>query len=217
MSEGIENLSQWLHGSSKSDFCSDPNFTVEFANSGILKIHVDEVSGWGQNSLCVLLNGQQVFSDSYQNGLSNFVIEIPLPNGQQVVKIENTGQDWFCISSYEFQETADTNIGYLQFIGLSGNNYAYVWVHDVGSQRGRTDHGLFKDVNCILDGLDDGDYVVDFYKTRGEGGIFKSNRAQSENSGLMIAIPEFTRDIALKVKPLEVVPVENLEAGNPAP
>ena len=202
--EGIENLSKWLHGSSKSDFRSDPSFAIEFENSGVLKIHVDEVSNWGRNSLRILLNGQQVFSESYPEGLANFVIEVPLPGGQQIIKIENAGQDWFCISSYEFQETADTNIGYLQFIGLSGNNHAYIWIYDVGSQRGRTDHGVFTDVNCVLNGLGDGDYVVDFYETRGTGGLFKSNYCQAENGELVIEFPQFTRDIAVKVKPLGV-------------
>ena len=202
--EGTDNLSQWLHGSSKSDFRSDPSFAIEFENSGVLKIHVDEVSNWGRNSLRILLNGQQVFSESYPEGLANFVIEVPLPGGQQIIKIENTGQDWFCISSYEFQETADTNIGYLQFIGLSGNNHAYIWIYDVGSQRGRTDHGVFTDVNCVLNGLGDGDYVVDFYETRGTGGLFKSNYCQAENGELVIEFPQFTRDIAVKVKPLGV-------------
>ncbi|MHC4206929.1 MAG: cellulase family glycosylhydrolase, partial [Planctomycetota bacterium] len=208
MIEGIEDLSQWLHGSSKSDFCSDPSFAVEFDSSGILKIHVDEVSGWGRNSIRVLLNGQQVFSESYPEGLTDFVIEVPLPRGQQVVKIENTGQDWFCISSYEFQETADTNICHLQFIGLSGDNRAYVWIHDIGSQRGRADHGVFTDVNCILNGLADGDYIVDFYQTRGDGGVFQSNHARSENGGLVIAISEFTKDIAFKVKPVRTSKLE---------
>jgi len=211
--EGLENLSQWLHGSSKSEISSDPSFAIEFENSGVLKIHVDEVSSWGRNSLRILLNGHQFFSESYPNSVTNFVIEVPLPSGQQIVKIENTGQDWLCISSYEFQETTDTNIGYLKFIGLSGDSHAYIWIHDIGSQRGRTDHGVFSDVNCVLHGLTDGEYVVDFYETRGEGGVFKSNHAQSENGGLVIAIPEFTRDIAFKVKPLEATTIEGFEKG----
>jgi hypothetical protein len=211
--EGIENLSQWLHGSSKSEIRSDPSFAIEFNNSGVLKIHIDEVSSWGNNSMSVLVNGQQVFSESYPEGLANFVIEIPLPSGQQVVKIENTGQDWFCISSYEFQETANSNIGYLQFVGLAGNNHAYIWTYDVGSQRGRSDHGIFTDVNCVLNELEDGDYVVDFYDTRGEGGVFKSNHVHSENGRLVISIPDFTRDIALKVKPLGAADMEDFEAG----
>jgi len=175
----------------------------------VLKIHVNEVSSWGRNSLRVLLNGQQVFSESYPEGLSNFVIEVPLPSGQQIVKIENTGQDWFWISSYEFQETADTNIGYLQFIGLSGDNHAYIWIYDVGSQRGRTDHGVFTDVDFILKGLGDGDYVADIYETRGIRGLFRRNHCQAENGELVIALPQFTRDIAVKVKPLGVQTTED--------
>ncbi len=213
MIEGAESLSQWLHGSSKSEICSDPSFAIEFDNSGVLKIHVDEVSGWGKNSLRILINGHQVFSEAYPNGLSNFIIELPVPSGPQVVKIENAGQDWFCISSYEFEETTDTNIGFLQFIGLAGDNHAYIWAHDVGSQRARTDHGIFTNVDCILNGLEDGYYVVDFYQTRGEGGVFMSNHIQSDSGGLMIAIPEFTGDIAFKVKPFEDIVVEDSGAG----
>ena len=62
----------------------------------------------------------------------------------------------------------------------------------------------------ILKGLVDGNYVVDFYETRGTGGLFKSNHSQAENGELVIALPQFTRDIAVKVKPLGV-PTEDTE------
>ena len=97
-------------------------------------------------------------------------------------------------------------MAYLQFIGLSSNDHGYIWVYDAGSQLGYTNNGVFSDVSCVLHGLDDGDYVVDFYRTRGNGGIFKSSHAYSESDKLMFLLPEFTKDIAFKVKPCKAFP-----------
>lgn len=106
---------------------------------------------------------------------------------------------------------------YLQFIGLSGTDHAYIWVYDVGSRKGQTDHGVFTDVNLVLKGLDNGSYVIDFYETRGTGGVVGSNNARSENGSLVIALPQFTKDIAVKVKPLGTPSTEDsegFETGN---
>jgi len=195
---GAKNLSTWLHGSSKGSYRSDPTFNINLADGDVLRIHVQEVSAWGNNRLRVLVDSQQVFSSSYANGSTSFVIEIPLPAGQHAVQIKNMGQDWFNISSYEFINTSE---GYLEFVGLSGADHAYIWVHDVGSRYGRTACGTFSDVSVGLRGLDDGLYVVEFHETRGPGGIIQTNNVSSEAGILSITLPDFARDIAVKVKP----------------
>lgn len=106
--EGSENLSQWIHPSWNKDFHVDPTFTIG-ENADTLRIHVGAVSESGQPSLRVLVNGQQIFAESYQPGSRNFVTEVPLlkssgRRGSQVVKIENTGNVWLSIHSYEFVE-----------------------------------------------------------------------------------------------------------------
>jgi len=199
---GTENLSTWLHGSSKDSYRSDPTFNINLINGDVLRIHVQEVSAWGRNNLRVLVDSQEVFSSSYANGSASFVIEISLPAGQHVVQVENTGQDWFNISSYEFINTTE---GCLEFIGFSGANHAYIWVHDVGSRYGRTEYGTFSDVNFVLRGLDDGLYIIEFYETRGPGGIIQTNNVFSEAGELLLALPDFTKDIAVKVKPRFVI------------
>jgi len=196
---GTENLSSWLHGSSKASYRSDPTFNINLVDGDVLKIHVQEVSGWGNNRLRVLVDSQEVFSSSYANGSASFVIEVLLPAGQRTVQIENTGQDWFNISSYEFVNTTE---GCLEFIGLSGADHAYIWVHDAGSRYGRTAYGTFSDVNIVLCGLDDGLYTVEFHETRGPGGIIQTDNISTEAGRLLLALPDFTRDIAVKVKPL---------------
>ena len=196
---GTENLSCWLHGSNKNDYRSDPTFNVELVAGDVLRIHVQEVSGWGNNSLSVLVDGKNVFSSSYQNGSASFVIEVPLPAGGHAVQIRNTGQDWFCISAYEF---TNTNKGCLEFIGLSGTDHAYLWIHDVNSRYGRTEYGTFSNVSFGLRGMNDGQYQIEFYQTRSPGGIIKTDVVSAEAERLPITVPDFDRDIALKVWPL---------------
>ena len=95
------------------------------------------------------------------------------------------------------------NARYLEFVGLSGDDHAYIWVYDVGSRTGQADHGVFSDVNLVLKDMDNGNYGIDFYATRDRGGIIASNNARSVSGSLVIALPQFTKDIALKVKPVE--------------
>jgi hypothetical protein len=118
------------------------------------------------------------------------------------VQVKNTGQDWFNIASYEFINTSE---GCLEFIGLSGADHAYIWVHDVGSRYGRTESGIFSGVSVTLGGLDNGLYAVESHKTRGSGGIIQTNNVYTEAGKLLLALPDFTKDIAVKIKPLCIV------------
>ena len=216
---GTENLSTWLHGSSKDSYRSDPTFNIDLVDGDVLRTHVQEVSAWGNNSLRVLVDSHEVFSSSYANGSASFVIEVPLPAGQHAVQIENTGQDWFNISSYEIVNASE---GCLEFIGLSGADHAYIWVHDVRSRYGRTEYGTFADVNFVLRGLEDGPYAVEIHQTRAPGGIIQTSNVFTEAGELLLSLPDFTRDIAVKVKPacilvdfddLEVFSEQWLEEG----
>ncbi|MCJ7728762.1 MAG: DUF5060 domain-containing protein [Sedimentisphaerales bacterium] len=194
---GMENLSKWLQGSWHSDLRSDPNFHLNMSTAGSLKIHVQEASPWADfQSLRVLVNGGQVFSQSYPGGSTNFIITVPLSAGQQSVQIQNTGLDWFNISSYEF---APNNVSPLDSIGLSSNKRAYIWIYDVNSQYGLTNNGTFHNEPVIAKGLDDGSYIVEVYATRGAGGIVASGTADSVAGQLTYTLPDFSKDIAVKV------------------
>lgn len=203
---GMENLSQWLHGSWQPEYRSDPTFNLEMVTEGYLKIHVQSVSDYGSNSLRVLVDSSPIFSSGYSNGSTNFVITVPLSAGQQSVQIENTGQDWFHISMYEFAPETE---GLLDSIGLSSGSRAYVWVFDRDSQFGETNNGVFENEPVLISGLDDGTYGVDVYATRGTGGIIESGRARSSGGLLTYELPDFSKDIAVKVKPICVVDMQD--------
>jgi len=204
---GMGNLSQWLHVSTKSDYKSDPKFNLNMPVSGALKIHVQSTANWCQNSLRVLVNSIQTFSGTYPADSNNFIISVPLSAGQQSVKIENTGQDWFNITSYEF---APNNVSLLGSMGLVGKQRGYFWIYDTNSQYGLINNGTFHNEPVIAKGLSDGLYNVYVYVTRDSGGIINSGTANSVNGQLTYVLPDFTKDIAVKV--IGVVDIYDLDA-----
>ncbi len=204
---GIENLSKWLHGSSKPEYRSDPIFHLSMSTDGYLIIHVTKVSDYGPNSLRVLDNSVQIFASGYANGSSNFEIRVALAAGSHSVRIENTGNDWFEISSYEF---APESVAVLDSVGLVGNNRAYLWIYDIGSQLGQSAHGTFGEESITVGDLDDGAYEVRVYATRGAGGILRSDEVDSVGGLLTYTLPEFSKDIAVKIRPVCIVGVAEL-------
>jgi hypothetical protein len=195
---GMENLSQWLQGSSQEGLKSDPNFHLNMPTGGNLKIHVVSVSADGNNRIQVLVNGMEVYNQVQTNRAKNYIISVPFPAGTRAVQIKNAGDEWFHISSYEF---APVNVSPLDSIGLSNNKRAYFWIYDVNSQYGLTDHGTFHNEPMIVKGLDDGQYFVEIYATRGPGGVIASGTANSSSGTLTYMLPDFNKDIAVKVRP----------------
>jgi hypothetical protein len=199
---GMDKLNRYLHGSWNPTRKADPNFHLNMPVAGSLKIHVVTTAPpTSIISLKVLVNGGQVFSSSYLNSAPSFVITVPLSAGLQTVQVVNTGQDWFEISSYEFKPNTES---LLNSIGLSNNNYAYIWIYDVNSQYGKTNNGTFHNEPVIVRGLEDGIYYIDIYATRGDGGLITWEVTSSISGELTYTLPDFSRDIAVKVKPVLV-------------
>lgn len=204
---GMGELSRYLQGAWHSAYRSDPTFHLTLPEAGQLKIHVSSVSSYGSNSLRVRVSGVQVFASSYAAGASNFTISVPLPAGEIAVQIENTGQDWFEIAGYEFAPGA---VYLLNSTGLQSEDRALLWIYDINSQYGSAPNGLFTGEQMTLRGLADGTYDVDFYATRGPGGIIHSTRVDSQSGRLSCTIPDFTGDIAVKVRKTCMIGLDDL-------
>lgn len=204
---GMEKLSTFLQGVWHGQYRSDPVFHLTMPEVGRLLIHVNQVSEYGNNSLQVRVNSFEVFSSSYQAGASNFTIEAPLPSGEISVQIENTGQDWFNITGYEFAPGAPS---LLDSAGLVKEDRALIWIYDINSQYGRTPRGIISSEALQVRGLTDKKYDVNFYATRGTGGIIETQKVESVGGLLSCTIPDFSRDIALKVTPSCIVGLGDL-------
>jgi hypothetical protein len=204
---GMGNLSQWLQGNWHSAYKSDPTFNLTMPTSGALKIHVQQVAASGTNRIQVLVNGISVYNQIQTNNATNYIISVPLSAGTQAVQIKNAGDDWFHLSGYEF---APNNVSLLGSMGLVGKQRGYFWIYDTNSQYGLINNGTFHNEPVIAKGLSDGLYDVDVYATRGSGGIINSGTANSVNGQLTYTLPDFSKDIAVKVT--GVVEIYDLDA-----
>lgn len=204
---GMGNLSRWLHGNWESAIKSDPNFHLTMPTAGSLKIHVQEVAGSGTNKIQVLVNGSQVFLQTFTNGSTNFMVSVSLSAGAQAVQVKNAGDDWFNITGYEF---SPNNVSPLGSMGLVGKQRGYFWIYDTNSQYGMINNGTFHNEPVIAKGLSDGLYDVDVYDTRNSGGVINSGTANSAAGQLTYTLPDFSKDIAVKV--IGVVELYDLDA-----
>jgi hypothetical protein len=205
---GLDKLSQYLHGSAQSPIRSNPTFNLTMPEQGHFVVHVVQVSGWGSDSIEILIDNVSVSKATYANGSVNFDISVPLSVGLHKVQVKNTGQDWFRIGSYEF---VPNNIRPIDSIGLIGTDRAWLWIFDTGSQLGATANPPFADETITVRGLADGLYFVDSYATRPPGGRIDSVEAGSSGGVLTAVLPTFSRDIAVKVVPACFVGLADLE------
>jgi len=196
---GMEKLSKWLQGSTQQEIKSDPNFHLNTQTAGNMKIHIVSVSADGNNGIRVLVDGATAYDKVQNNRAKNYTITVPYPAGTRTVQIVNTGDEWYQISSYEF---APENASSLDSVGLVSNQRAYIWIYDVNSQYGMTDNGIFHNELISVKGLDDGQYNVEVYATRGRGGVIASGKADSKSGVLTYTLPDFSKDIAIKIRPI---------------
>jgi hypothetical protein len=205
---GMDKLSQYLQGIWEDwrHLRSDPNFHLTMPTDGYFKIHVAGDAN-STNSLQVLVNGVVVFSHSYGPLVPSFIITVPLSAGPQTVQVKNTGNDWFNITGYEF---APNNVSLLGSMGLVNKQRGYFWIYDTNSQIGLINNGTFHNEPVIAKGLSDGLYNVYVYATRDSGGIINSGTANSVNGQLTYTLPDFSKDIAVKV--IGVIDIYDLDA-----
>ena len=97
------------------------------------------------------------------------------------------------------EHSREGNGNILHAIALAGESAALLWIHDTGSQYGNRDHGEIAGATVQFL-MPDGDYTIEYWNTWGEGGISATNSATSSDDKLVLALPRFHRDIAIKVK-----------------
>ena len=186
----------WLHGSSKGAYRSDPVF---FSNSDaprILRVHIDEVSRQGDNSICILLDGAPAAGFALPGGAAHSALEAAIPAGTHEVQVRNMGDDWLRIENYAF---GGPDLNVLRAIGLAAKAAAYLWIYDGESRYGQTSSGQITNAEFSLFDLDPGDYRIEYHRTRAPGGILHTEECSTSDGILIGHIPDFTKDVAVKV------------------
>jgi hypothetical protein len=205
---------------SKPDMVAPVRFQVNYPKDGKLTFHVGTVSQGA--SLHVSVDGQEVWSKELPAGegqgewestkwveqykiwqsLYNKDYEVPIPAGQHVIEITNTGKDWLEISPYTFTGCRDPQFAQMDAYGLRTDSLALVWLHDresnwLNDKRGKPPLPV-QGLKVPLQGLRDGAYKLQWWDTR-KGAALQTTTAKCVNGTLLIVAPDFTRDIAVKV------------------
>jgi len=191
---GFEGMTVWLHGNGQPTLRSDPSFTMTLARAGSLRLAVQEVSPYAA-ALAIDVDGVSTFSASYGGGQTNFVVDVPLPAGSHVVRVRNTGNDWIKVDHYTFD---GVQLPAVAALGQTSASRGYLWVRDKDSDYHLTDHGPISGTTVSISGLQDRDYRIEFWRTRQPGGPIGTAQARASAGVLEIALPEFTKDVAVK-------------------
>lgn len=194
---GLANLSTWLHGTFQSALRSDPEFTGTFHSGGQFSVRIQEVSGAGNNSIQLLVDGVPMVTQSLTNGATNVNVPVAVPVGTHTVKVRNNGQDWLRIASFTATNIDGTLV---DSIGQVGDAQAWIWFFDVGSQYRQTANGLLQGQIAHVAVPTDGAWLVEFHATRGAGGLLSSTMATAAGGTLSFTLPDFTEDIAVKAR-----------------
>lgn len=101
-----------------------------------------------------------------------------------------------------FNNFSDDNSN-IRYIGLKGQNKAYIWIQDRNNDFDAIKNGyvpeLIKGCTIQIFDMEKSDYIAEYYDTY-SGQIVMKSDVKYSGEGLDVIIPDFKRDIAVKIK-----------------
>ncbi|HRU38996.1 MAG TPA: cellulase family glycosylhydrolase, partial [Candidatus Goldiibacteriota bacterium] len=209
-----ESFYGFIFGSAKPEMKNDPVIAVKNVSPVTLVIKVKRVSD--DNSLDVRVNGTLVMSEKMSAAAEKTAKYLPewgiyqadtdreyrvqIAPGDNEITISNGGNDWFLIGSVVIEGLLDPRLSGVFVSGIQGTEGAYLWLKapDYGWKKGSG--SPVRGAYIEIPGLNPGRYIVSFYETD-TGSILSGFESIIENEmALTLDLPEFSRDLAIKVK-----------------
>ena len=212
---------KYLHGMAKSEMRSDHTFNAEYPTDGKLIIRVGTVSQGGE--LHIYLDGEEKLKKEFPAGsgtgpwerslylkkrdvyqcVYNRDVGIEVPAGRHKIVLRNTGKDWIGIDKITFVDYADDSRANARCIGLIVGNDMLFWVQNkefnwkntFNNIEPKPVRGAFFEVTDISDG----EYTVELWDTF-KGKVLSEKNIETRDGRLRIELPEFSRDLAYKVR-----------------
>mgnify|MGYP006278448345 CR=1 FL=1 len=189
---GIENLSQYLHGSSKSNMGREAIFHTNFSQEITFTVRVNQMSSWQPGRLQLFLDDEtEPQVDAVPDPPEKFSITVPA--GEHTLRVFNSGVDWFVAEYYEF---GGLNVSAASGYAFTVGDKAYAWIYDRDYENGESPHGSLSNVEAIFPDLQ-GEFQVQQWDTRDGGQITAATVTDKQE--LRVSLAEFTGDIALKL------------------
>ena len=126
------------------------------------------------------------------------------------------GEDWATLGLDHSALTISSDVF---AVGLNNDERAFLWVRDVdnefgtGARPGNFAGRVVSGASVEIPGMTNGGYRVQMFDTYGAGGATQSFLATAAGGQLHIDLPDFTRDVALKVQPANTYVLTVTKAG----
>lgn len=203
-------LSGFIYGRSHTQRTLNPTFIVTFLKKGRLTLSINSV-GKGSATPSIYVNNTKVEervlpdkdgrSDEDANEY-NMNIVLDFEPGTYEIKIDNEGADWYTWNYMIFENTVYAS-SKVQVMGLGNRSFAILWIrnkdfnwwNNVALNKSLTP---LRDVVVMVEGLEDGRYVVEFWDTF-TGRIVESREVVVVQEKAHIAIDLLEKDLALKI------------------
>ncbi len=202
--EHLNECSQFVHGQYHRDMAPNPVFLIHLDYPAEFGFQIDRVSASGANCI-VWVDDERVFrrvfapseNDSTINEAGN--VSIPLPEGQHRIIIRNTGLDWFRVKNYRIGNFTQRPKAYAR----GNENRILLWIHDQLHQFATLDRyrllESLEPTRLTLPEIQQGVFSVERFDPY-TGEVKELPDVTATDSGFVIEIPAFSRDIAFRIQ-----------------
>jgi hypothetical protein len=215
-------INQFIHGMSKEgDLRFAPVFYVDYSRGGKLVLDVKSVAQGAE--LNVYLDNGRIWHHVFAAGPGEgewkrsvldekygvYIVdydkkyEIPVPAGEHVIKIENTGIDWVSLNSITLTDYLDEYVPPVKIIGLSRGAEAVLWVHNTENTWFNCYNNMpvppVKEVMFDVVGIFDGIYEVEVWDTA-SGTVSYVDTTVCKNGSMTLKLSELHTDVAVKLR-----------------
>ena len=211
---------KYLHGESKRDIRKKHIFKVDYPESGNFIVRVGTVSQGAV--LNIFLDGRKILSEDLTTGpgkgpwkrsmyqkkwdiyqcVYNSDFEIKVPKGKHTVELYNSGEDWLSVEKITLENYVDNAYANVRCIGLRIGDEILFWIQNkefnwINTFEG-VKPGIIKNVYFEVYDIEEGNYKLEWWNTFTGNIIFEEEKKIVET--LVINIPEFSKDIACKIR-----------------
>ncbi len=193
---GIEKLASYIQGYYHRSMGRQAIFHITTQLAGKFGVYISDFSPYSVSTLVIYVDNTTTPVYTQQVNTTGLVT-VSLSAGTHLVKVYNSGMDWFTVPYYQF-----TGIGLpaVEGYGLATATRAYFWLHDRAYQPDYAlGNGTITGTNLLINNLQDGTYTVIWYNTY-TGEIISQIIQTTSGGKLSLTIPAFQKDIALKIR-----------------
>jgi hypothetical protein len=192
--EGAGTMPAFLQGTNHPELFTHAEFPVEYAQPGTFAVQVKQAAKAGAKLVIKVdgvISAEHTFPAAAQDTNTDIVVEVKVPAGKHVVRLENTGQDWLVVQRITLAPYGPT----LRVVAKASPDTAALWVRN-------TKPGNATPGTLTLPDLKPGKYRILWWDTRSGKPISEGMINVANGGVLMVKTPAIMKDAAVFVSRL---------------